>query len=52
VVQLDRQGCAKFVPFVVIKAVDNTWLVNQVDLAAAGHPKRPCTQDKAAKDST
>jgi hypothetical protein len=52
VVQLDRQGCAKFVPFVVIKAVDNTWLVNQVDLAAAGHPKRPCTQDKAGKDST
>lgn len=52
VVQLDRQGCAKFVPFVVIKTVDNTWLVNQVDLAAAGHPKRPCTQDKAAKDST
>jgi hypothetical protein len=52
VVQLDRQGCAKYVPFVVIKAVDNTWLVNQVDLAAAGHPKRPCTQDKAGKDST
>ena len=52
VVQLDRQGCAKYVPFVVIKAADNAWLVNQVDIAAAGHPKRPCTQDKASKDSS
>jgi hypothetical protein len=52
VVQLDRQGCAKYVPFVVIKAADNTWLVNQVDIATAGHPKRPCTQDKTSKDSS
>lgn len=52
VVQLDRQGCAKYVPFIVIKAADNTWIVNQVDLAAAGHPKRPCTQSTPGKDST
>lgn len=52
VVQLDRQGCAKYVPFIVIKATDNTWIVNQVDLAAAGHPKRPCTQSTPGKDST
>ncbi len=51
VVQLDRQGCAKYVPFIVIKAADNTWIVNQVDLAAAGHPKRPCTQSTPGKDS-
>jgi hypothetical protein len=52
VVQLDRPGCSKFVPFAVVKSTDNKWLVNQVDLAAAGHPKRPCTPEKAAKDST
>ncbi|HTC23520.1 MAG TPA: hypothetical protein VK688_04110 [Gemmatimonadales bacterium] len=52
VVQLDRQGCAKYVPFLVIKAVDNSWIVNQVDLAAAGHPKRPCTQATPGKDTT
>lgn len=52
VVQLDRQGCAKYVPFVVVKAVDDSWLINQVDIAAAGHPKRPCTVEKTGKDST
>jgi hypothetical protein len=52
VVQLDRQGCAKYVPFVVVRTLDNSWIVNQVDLAAAGHPKRPCTQTGPARDST
>jgi len=52
VVQLERPGCIKFVPFAVVKAPDNAWVVNQVDLAAAGHPKRPCMPDKASKDST
>jgi len=52
VVQLDRQGCAKYVPFVVIKAADDNWLINQVDIAAAGHPMRPCTPEKTGKDST
>jgi hypothetical protein len=52
VVQLDRPGCLKFVPFQVVKTPDNAWVVNQVDLAAAGHPKRPCTPEKTANDST
>jgi hypothetical protein len=52
VVELERTGCTKFVPFMVVKAADNSWVVNQVDLAAAGHPKRPCAPEKTAKDST
>jgi hypothetical protein len=52
VVQLDRPGCLKFVPFTVVRSADNAWVVNQVDLAAAGHPKRPCTPEKTGKDST
>jgi hypothetical protein len=50
VVELQRTGCTKYVPFMVVKATDNSWLVNQVDLAAAGHPKKPCMPEK--KDST
>jgi hypothetical protein len=30
------------VPFTVIKIPDGSWLVNQVDLTAAGNPARPC----------
>ncbi len=41
-VELRRQLCSWVVPFVVIKAYDGTWLVNQVDLTAAGNPSRPC----------
>jgi hypothetical protein len=41
-VELRRQLCTKTVPFTVIKLADGTWLVNQVDLAAAGNPARPC----------
>ncbi len=52
VVQLDRQGCAKYVPFVVVKTVDDNWIINSVDIAAAGHPQRPCTVEKPSKDST
>lgn len=52
VVQLDRQGCAKYVPFVVVKTTDDNWVINQVDIAAAGHPLRPCTVEKPPKDST
>jgi len=41
-VELRRQLCTKTVPFTVIKLADGSWLVNQVDLAAAGTPARPC----------
>jgi len=55
VVEVERPGCTKFVPFMVVKGADNNWLVNQVDLAAAGHPKKPCApekRDSTVKDST
>ena len=43
-VELRRDLCTKTVPFTVIRLADNTWLVNQVDLGAAGNPARPCIQ--------
>jgi hypothetical protein len=41
-VELRRQLCTRLVPFTVIKIADGSWLVNQVDLTAAGNPARPC----------
>jgi hypothetical protein len=41
-VELRRQLCTRTVPFTVIKLADGSWLVNQVDLTAAGNPARPC----------
>jgi hypothetical protein len=49
-VELKRETCTWSVPFVVIKTVDGTWLVTQVDLAAAGNPARPCA-DPATVDT-
>jgi hypothetical protein len=43
-VELRRQTCTWSVPFVAIKAPDGTWLVNQIDLTAAGNPARRCEQ--------
>jgi hypothetical protein len=43
-VELRRDLCTKTVPFTVIKLADGRWLVNQVDLAAAGNPARRCLQ--------
>jgi hypothetical protein len=50
-VELRRDLCTKTVPFTVIKLADGTWLVNQVDLAAAGNPARPCLPG-AEQDTT
>jgi hypothetical protein len=38
------------VPFTAIRLADGTWIVNQVDVTAAGNPARPCVpgQDTAA----
>jgi hypothetical protein len=41
-VEIKRQACAWTVPFVAVKTGDGTWIVNQVDLTAAGNPARPC----------
>ena len=49
-VELKRDTCTWSVPFVAIKTVDGTWLVTQVDLAAAGNPARPCV-DPATVDT-
>lgn len=40
-VELKREHCDKMVPFTVLQAGDS-WLVNKVDLSAAGSPGRPC----------
>jgi hypothetical protein len=41
-VQLRRQACTWDVPFTVIQLTDGSWIVNQVDLTAAGNPAKPC----------
>jgi hypothetical protein len=51
-VELRRQTCTWSVPFVAIKAGDRSWLVNQVDLTAAGNPARPCIEGAGTIDST
>jgi hypothetical protein len=49
-VQLRRQACTWTVPFGVIQLADKTWIVNTIDLTAAGNPARPC--DPSAQDSS
>ena len=41
-VEIRRQLCTWVVPFTAIKLGDGTWIVNQVDLTAAGNPGAPC----------
>jgi hypothetical protein len=43
-VVIRRQTCTWAIPFIVIRASDGSWLVNQVDIAAAGNPARPCVE--------
>ena len=49
-VEIRRELCTWVVPFTAIKLGDGTWIVNQVDVAAAGNPGRPCVpgQDSSA----
>jgi hypothetical protein len=49
-VEIRRQLCTWVVPFTTIKLADGSWIVNQVDLTAAGNPAQPCVpgQDSAA----
>jgi hypothetical protein len=49
-VELRRPECVRSVPFTVIRASNGAWLVNQVDLASAGSPIKPCP-GPAPKDS-
>ncbi len=48
-VQIRRQACTWDVPFKVIQMADKNWIINQVDLGAAGNPARPC--DSSANDT-
>jgi hypothetical protein len=50
-VEIRRQTCTWVVPFVTVKTGDGSWLVNDVDLSAAGNPARPCTEGER-RDST
>jgi hypothetical protein len=45
-VQLYRENCSPVVPFVVIRAANGDWLVNQIDLAAAGTVYKTCGETK------
>lgn len=47
-VELKRKSCTWSVPFVSIRTASGSWLVNQVDLTAAGNPARPCLGDTGA----
>ena len=49
-VEIKRQTCTWTVPFTAIKTRDGSWIVTQLDLAAAGNPARPC-QEGAPRDS-
>jgi hypothetical protein len=49
-VEIRRSACTWTVPFIAIHLADGSWLVNQVDLVAAGNPARPCAP--SAGDST
>ncbi len=40
-VELTRPNCQKIVPFSLVRS-GNAWLVNRIDLTAAGSPGRPC----------
>jgi len=41
-VELSRSGCIKTVPFTMVRTKQGSWLVNAIDLSAAGVPGRPC----------
>jgi hypothetical protein len=48
-VQIRRQACTWDIPFTVIQLADGSWIINQVDLGAAGNPARAC--EPSAKDT-
>ena len=50
-VEIKRDTCTWSVPFVAVKTAGVAWIVNQVDLAAAGNPARPCQEGPARRDS-
>jgi hypothetical protein len=49
-VEIKRKTCTWTVPFTAIKVRGGSWIVTQLDLAAAGNPARPC-DEAAPRDS-
>jgi hypothetical protein len=47
-VELRRQACTWVVPFGVIQLADRSWIVQEIDLTAAGNPARPCNPSEQA----
>jgi hypothetical protein len=43
-VEIKRETCTWSVPFIAVKTRDGSWVVNQIDLTAAGNPARPCQE--------
>ena len=43
-VQIKRQTCTWNIPFVAVSTADGSWLINSIDLTAAGNPARPCVE--------
>jgi len=43
-VEIRRKTCSWIVPFTAIRIRDGSWIVTQLDLAAAGNPARPCDE--------
>lgn len=41
-VEINRDGCSKTVPFTMVLTKQGSWLVNRVELEAAGVPGKPC----------
>lgn len=50
-VEIKRKTCSWSVPFVSVKTRSGAWVVNQVDLTAAGNPARPCVEGDTASGS-
>lgn len=42
IVALYRTGCVKQIPAIVTRARSGGWLVENIDISAAGNPARPC----------
>ncbi|MBM4187236.1 MAG: hypothetical protein FJ206_07995 [Gemmatimonadetes bacterium] len=42
IVEISREGCVKNVPFTMVVTKQGSWIVNAIDLNAAGVPGRPC----------
>lgn len=50
-IELSRGGCSKTVPLTMVLTKQGSWLVNAIDLNAAGVPGRPC-DGSATKNPT